>query len=335
MRISITRREFLRASGAGVTLGALPGFLRFPRGEGVALAATSTGVLFPVDSLEYRTIDAAVSRLIPDDQDPGAGPARVVDYVNRFVGAFEGLAPGEVPFLFAGGPFSDRNPDRTEACGTTSIPPGGQNHFATPVPLSRTRELAWRVRILGTAAIPDPAGTFLRDNNKLQGIGDADGNTPGLRQLYVDGVRELNDFATENFGASYPELDPVSQELALDFFPNQDFVGLLWEHTVEGMYANPEYGGNQPPDLTGPASGADGDNRPLGWRAVGFEGDRQPLGYTIFDEASGEYCELPGHPVSTPDVGPDRAALTAAVLDLLPTVILCVEINGRRLCLRT
>jgi hypothetical protein len=42
------------------------------------------------------------------------------------------------------------------------------------------------------------------------------------------------------------------------------FRSLLFEHTIEGLYANPEYGGNR-----GLA----------GWRDIGFPGDSQPLGY--------------------------------------------------------
>jgi hypothetical protein len=43
------------------------------------------------------------------------------------------------------------------------------------------------------------------------------------------------------------------------------FLILLFEHTVEGMYASPEYGGNR-----GLA----------GWKDIGYPGDIQPLGYT-------------------------------------------------------
>ena len=49
------------------------------------------------------------------------------------------------------------------------------------------------------------------------------------------------------------------------------------------MYGNPEYGGNQPADRFRRPTGADGDNRPIGWKNINFEGDRQPRGYTIFD----------------------------------------------------
>jgi hypothetical protein len=43
------------------------------------------------------------------------------------------------------------------------------------------------------------------------------------------------------------------------------FLALLFEHTIEGMYGNPEYGGNR-----GLA----------GWKEIGYPGDSQPTGYT-------------------------------------------------------
>ena len=43
------------------------------------------------------------------------------------------------------------------------------------------------------------------------------------------------------------------------------FTSLLFEHTIEGLYGAPEYGGNR--------GGS-------GWKEIGFPGDIQPRGYT-------------------------------------------------------
>jgi hypothetical protein len=73
--------------------------------------------------------------------------------------------------------------------------------------------------------------------------------------------------------------------------PVSSFMALLFEHTIEGLYAAPEYGGNQ--DLTG-------------WKEIGFPGDIQPRGYTA-DEVS----RSDGHdPV-------DNTGIVADVLKLL------------------
>ena len=127
------------------------------------------------------------------------------------------------------------------------------------------------------------------------------------------------------FGADFVSLGGLEQDLVLQ--ADQSFVPLLFEHTVEGMYANPEYGGNQPPDRGRPATGADGDNRPLGWAYVGFEGDRQPLGYTIFDPATESYGEIAAHPMSTAGSGPDASPLDP-VLSLVPQLISALRLRA-------
>ena len=66
------------------------------------------------------------------------------------------------------------------------------------------------------------------------------------------------------------------------------FAALLFEHTIEGLYAAPEYGGNR-----GLA----------GWKDISFPGDIQPRGYTS-DE------------VERSD-GPDPVTNTGIVADVL------------------
>lgn len=350
MAFQFSRRDVLRIGATGIALGAFPPFLRFSSKQGAALAGIGDGIFFT--SEERATIDAALSRLIPDDIDPGAQGAKVIDYIDRFLGAFN-VDPGGTPFLFAGGPFSDRNPHRdpdycTDSPDALPIPPtcGGTypngtpctNQMAEPIPVSRLRTLAWKVRIEGTT--PDLTGeeiNRIRANAALVGVVTEGDEIKGLQKTYRDGIAALDQFARDNFGGSYKELDPVRQELALDFFPEQDFVSLLFEHAVEGMYGLPEYGGNQP--LQAGAEGAEGDpdHRPLGWRSIAYEGDRQPLGYTLFvpeaetggcstchdrspgsnvSPAAGEYCELPNHPVSGPEMGPDTTGLDREALGL-------------------
>jgi hypothetical protein len=69
------------------------------------------------------------------------------------------------------------------------------------------------------------------------------------------------------------------------------FLSLLFEHTIEGMYANPEYGGNR-----GLA----------GWKEISYPGDVQPIGYT-----SDEVERSDGHnPV-------DESSVVSDVLKLL------------------
>ncbi|MGH7896989.1 MAG: gluconate 2-dehydrogenase subunit 3 family protein [Candidatus Binatia bacterium] len=321
MTVDVTRREFLRLGGMTVAVMAIPACHgSSSSGPG---ASAGNGRFFTV--AEYQTIDAAVARLIPDDVNPngspspGAGPARVVDYIDRFLGAFN---TDQTPFVFAGGPSSDRNPLPDSAYCGGPVPPNGpgMNALATAVPLSRRQEISWKATILGTKALGAEA-SFLRANNVVLGLGDANGDTDGLQDVYRRGISDLNAFANELFGADFAALAPPQQDIALNLLSNQDFVGMLFGHTVEGMYANPEYGGNQPADATRAATGADGDNRPIGWAYIGFEGDRQPLGYTVFDPATQGYCEIASHPMSTADPGADSAPLSAGVIAQLPQLL--------------
>jgi gluconate 2-dehydrogenase gamma chain len=82
----------------------------------------------------------------------------------------------------------------------------------------------------------------------------------GWQEQYARGIALLDSMAGGDFtGVSAEEQDTIlaKQEMS-------EFTSLLFEHTIEGMYASPEYGGNR-----GLA----------GWEDIGFPGDAQPRGY--------------------------------------------------------
>jgi hypothetical protein len=88
----------------------------------------------------------------------------------------------------------------------------------------------------------------------------------GWQQQYRQGVADLDKLA----GGDFTKASHAKQDKILVMPAVSDFVSLLFEHTIEGLYAAPEYGGNQ-----GLA----------GWKEIGFPGDIQPRGYTA-DEVS-------------------------------------------------
>jgi hypothetical protein len=88
----------------------------------------------------------------------------------------------------------------------------------------------------------------------------------GWQQQYRQGVADLDKLA----GGDFTKASHAKQDKILVMSAVSDFVSLLFEHTIEGLYAAPEYGGNQ-----GLA----------GWKEIGFPGDIQPRGYTA-DEVS-------------------------------------------------
>jgi hypothetical protein len=81
-----------------------------------------------------------------------------------------------------------------------------------------------------------------------------------LQRRYVAGVQALDNAAGGDFAGARPD----RQDTILATDPEQ-FTTLLMQHAIEGMYTNPEYGGN---------AGL------VGWKDIAFPGDSQPKGYT-------------------------------------------------------
>jgi hypothetical protein len=107
------------------------------------------------------------------------------------------------------------------------------------------------------------------------------------QRQYRQGIATLDKLG----GGDFTKASRTKQDKILVMPAVSDFVSLLFEHTIEGMYAAPEYGGNR--DLAG-------------WKEIGFPGDIQPRGYT-----ADEVTRSDGHdPV-------DNTGIVADVLKLL------------------
>ncbi len=156
----------------------------------------------------------------------GAGPGASAAGVPDYIDRLLGAFTFDPPRIWAGGPTSGRF--------------GGDASFDRFHPLTGLDELAWRMRIEGSLGQPE------REFN---------GPVVGLQQRYRQGLSAL--------GADFTQLDHADQVARLRSLP--DFTDLLYEHTCEGMYGAPEYGGNR--ELSG-------------WKAIGFDGDVQPRGWT-------------------------------------------------------
>lgn len=290
----LTRKDFLKFVAFGFIGASLPAVL-WNKSRADTGGEDSRPRFFR-DPQDFATLEAFVDRLIPPDTNPDGSPspgaltAGVADYIDFLLGAFA----SESSFIFAGGPFSDRNPFGGE---------GLTDGMTRPLVLTDNQRLAWRIRILGTANAANresdaPKINIIRANNRITGQGDANGDLPGFQQIYTSGIAVLRRL-------KFASLSPAQQDAMLNekSMPAAlaTLVPLAYMHSVEGMYGNPEYGGNQPSNRSRRATGADGNNRPIGWQNVNFEGDRQPLGYTRFDPVTGSYVEDPNHPVSTPN----------------------------------
>jgi hypothetical protein len=201
--------------------------------------------------------------------------------------------------VFAGGPFSGRNPQPHFPIGSTPCavchaaggggaaagaaqatvdvyPPDAFREF---LPLTRLQRLSWKVRLLGAEAVPEVA-----ENPLAASLPDV-----ALRRAYRDGLAALDDTSRTEFGLSFVELDAEQRTQVLNEAPI--FRNLLTRHVIEGTLCAPEYGGNR--------------DR-LGWQLVRFDGDSQPLGYEIYDASvEGCYRERPDKPNSGPNPDED------------------------------
>jgi gluconate 2-dehydrogenase gamma chain len=81
------------------------------------------------------------------------------------------------------------------------------------------------------------------------------------RSQYQAGIEALDKLA----GGDFTEASQQKQDKILATASVGAFTSLLFEHTIEGLYGAPEYGGNR--------GGS-------GWKEIGFPGDIQPRGYT-------------------------------------------------------
>lgn len=168
------------------------------------------------DLHQRATIEAAMARMIPTDDTPGAAEARTIDFLDRYL---SGLG-----YIYA--------------------KPDGSG-FET---LTGKRAEAWRQRI---DALRERYSQGIRelDERSQASYGadfvDLDGSQQDevLRDLERPARRQKTDVQeAQAVGAWAPPetaLQQTSAELDLDFIP------LLALHTRQGFYADPIYGGNR------------------------------------------------------------------------------------------
>jgi hypothetical protein len=177
---------------------------------------------------EYAVLVEVCERLLPADEAAGA-PGAQRAHVADYIDGLLGAFTFDPPRIWAGGPFSGRH--------------GGEAGFDRFVPLTALDELAWRTRIEGSQGRPE------REFN---------GRVVGWQTRYRAGLAALgDDFAS---CAGTEKDDRLDADL--------EFKRLVFEHSCEGMYGDPVYGGN---------------HDRLGWRFIGYTGDSQPAGYTAVE----------------------------------------------------
>jgi gluconate 2-dehydrogenase gamma chain len=83
----------------------------------------------------------------------------------------------------------------------------------------------------------------------------------GWQQQYRQGVASLDKLA----GGNFTTVHKTAQDTILAKPAMSSFLQIMFEHTVEGLYSNPEYGGNR---------------NEAGWTDISYPGDIQPRGYS-------------------------------------------------------
>lgn len=180
----------------------------------------------------WSTLAAAMDALLPTTPDSaGATRANAAWYLDQLLGAFS----VEPPRIYAGGPYSGRH--------------GGPDSFAHFQRLTRVEELRWRTFLEGSRGMPE------REWN---------GPVEGLVTRYEGLLDQLESSALARSGSSFAALESGARVMMIAPL-EPALLTMIFEHTIEGTYGDPTYGGN-----------IDGS----GWQAIEYEGDRQPIGFT-------------------------------------------------------
>lgn len=244
--VRLSRRGFLAGAGGG-TAGAIA--LTACSDEGVddgTGGPSSTPTSAPVERArqyftpaEASTVEAATARILPGTpEDPGAREAEVVVYIDALLAT--GGWGGEP--VYRDGPFvTAEDVETSDESGedqqeSQSEGEGEEEQGGSPD--------------LGTTSY----GVTLRPSGDFDRYGEQSMMTPP--EVYRLGLPAMDAHARARFGAAFAELAEDQQDAVLadmesgdattfDQPSGEDLFILLRQHTVEGMFSDPMYGGNR------------------------------------------------------------------------------------------
>jgi hypothetical protein len=233
---------------------------------------------------QQDALAALADYVLPPDQDPGGAALGVVSYVETALTALD----GSTQKIFTGGPYSGRKPYASpDGSMSKNFPPDSFDQFVT---LDRYRLAAWKLRLLGSDKIPGG------------GINDAViGPTIGWQTQVTTALDAAIAAVTVPLDATTPAAMVKTAFEAM----GADAQAFVTELVIEGSFSSPEYGGNA---------------KLGGFLFCNFEGDSQPLGYSLYDETTQSYNQLPLTPVSTANPGSDPAPLDDTTRSLIASL---------------
>ena len=249
----MTRRTFLKNSGlvaGGVVGGSLFGGLltnQFQKKPGTQNTNThiSGGLqearVFINRAEDFDILSAATERIFPkDDLGPGAIELGVPFFIDKQLASEWGTNSKE----YMKGPFATNIPSIGNHNNTKDQNKGGPNaETQVPIPTPRYQSILTR------------------------------------SEIFTLGLRKIDQVSQKDFGARFVDLDPDKQDEVLRMFDEDkvemkgigsaNFFHLLQQTTIEGVYADPVYGGNK--DM-------------MGWRMKEYPGPRMSYLDTIENE---------------------------------------------------
>jgi gluconate 2-dehydrogenase gamma chain len=159
---------------------------------------------------QRATIEVAMARIIPTDDQPGAREARTIDFVDRYL---SGLG-----FIYA----------KPDGSGFEKLEGKRADAWKKRIDIIRAKYVEG-VKELDRRSQSQFGSDFMRLSTEQQDRILAGMEYPALQ----------NETRAEEAKSVEPALQQTNAEIDLDFFP------LLALHTRQGFYADPIYGGNK------------------------------------------------------------------------------------------
>ncbi len=226
----------------------------------------ATGATGPGPGLRFfsthqaAVVEDATARIAPGPKDdpaeaghPGAREAGVTGYIDSMLGALTVIEAAGTSA--ATGTSGATGTSSTSAATATSAATGTSGGTGTPVPLIFAGG-PWSNR---HTSGPDFMASFI-PLDPVRAIAWRQ-RLAGWQEQYTSGIAALDKLA----GGDFTTAAPADQDKILARSEMSTFLSLLFEHTIEGMYSVPEYGGNR---------------GLVGWKDISYPGDSQPVGYT-------------------------------------------------------
>jgi gluconate 2-dehydrogenase gamma chain len=178
------------------------------------LTGAAAGTFF--DAHQRATVEAAMARIIPTDDQPGAREAGTIEFLDRYLSGPD--------FIYAkpdGSGFEKLEGKRAEA-------------WKQRIEIIRRTYVAG-IKELDSRSQSQFGAEYVRLTTEQQDQILAGMERPALQ---VEAAGETAK-SVAGFAPAEPALQQTSAEIDLDFFP------LLALHTRQGFYADPIYGGNK------------------------------------------------------------------------------------------